>query len=70
MMRRFRLNRQNDPTGISGTGIVAEGVMFSDGTAALRWCSEFRSTAVYTSMDDVNAIHGHDGATTIEWDDV
>jgi hypothetical protein len=44
--------------------------MFSDGTAALRWCSEFRSTAVYTSMDDVNAIHGHDGATTIEWDDV
>lgn len=68
-MRRFVLNRVEDETGISGTGVVAEGVVFSDGTAALRWKSEFRSTAVYASMSDVEAIHGHGGKTLIVYFD-
>jgi hypothetical protein len=69
LIRRFRLNRENDVTGISGTGIVAEGAMFGDGTVALRWCSQHRSTAVYANMDDVEQIHGHHGDTRIEWVD-
>ena len=36
-MRTFRLIRDEDPTGISGTGSVAEGVEFDDGTVAMRW---------------------------------
>jgi len=36
-MRRFLLVRDCDPSGVSGTGIVAEGVQFSDGTAVMHW---------------------------------
>jgi len=36
-----------------------EGVVFSDGTVALRWLTAKRSTAVWDSMKDMLAIHGH-----------
>lgn len=67
--RRFVLNRTEDETGISGVGIVAQGVCFPDGTVALRWCSRHTSTAIYATMADVEAIHGHGGLTKIEWVD-
>jgi hypothetical protein len=35
-MRLFLLIRNEDVSGVSGTGIVAEGVEFSDGTVAMR----------------------------------
>jgi hypothetical protein len=63
----FRLERDEDETGISGTGIVAQGVVFDDGTAALRWLSEHTSTAVYASLRDVETIHGHNGKTRVVW---
>lgn len=31
MIRTFKLNRKVDVTGVSGTGIVAEGTEFSNG---------------------------------------
>jgi hypothetical protein len=64
-VRLFELQRDRDVSGVSGTGAVAEGVEFSDGTAALRWISAHRSTAVYASMADVETIHGHNGATRV-----
>lgn len=67
--RRFQLVRQIDETGISGTGIVAHGVEFTDGTCAMRWKSAHKSTALYDNMKDLDAIHGHNGATVIEWID-
>jgi len=67
MMERFYLNRVEDETGVSGTGIVAEGVQFTDGTAVLRWTTATSSTAVYASIDDLEAIHGHGGSTQIVW---
>lgn len=64
MMRRFVLDRLDDETGISGTGIVAEGVVFSDGKVALRWMvGEHRSTGVWDGLESVEAIHGHGGKT-------
>ncbi len=68
-MRRFWLNRLEDQSGISGTGHVAEGVEFSDGTVVLRWRSQYRSICVYDSASDLIAVHGHNGRTTIEWVD-
>jgi hypothetical protein len=68
-MKRFILNRIVDETGISGTGHVAEGVVFSDGKCALRWMTEFASTCTYDSINDVEHIHGHNGKTVIEWID-
>lgn len=69
-MRRFEFHRDVDVSGISGTGVVAEGVEFSDGTAVIRWTAgEHHSTVVWASMDSVEAIHGHGGATRIVWID-
>lgn len=64
-MYRFVLDRLLDETGVSGTGTVAEGVVFTDGTVALRWLSGTASTAVYASIADVIAIHGHGGKTHV-----
>lgn len=64
-MRRFELVRHEDVNGISGTGVVAEGVEFSDGRCCMRWMTDTASTAAYDSLDDLRAIHGHSGASTI-----
>ena len=66
-MRMFVLQRDEDETGVSGTGMVAEGVEFSDGRVAMRWMTATSSTAVYDSMDDIETIHGHGGKTQIVW---
>lgn len=65
--RRFRLVRDADVSGVSGVGIVAYGVEWSDGQAVLRWCAFLRSTAVYNDVDELMRIHGHEGATRLEW---
>jgi hypothetical protein len=65
--KRFELHRLEDETGISGVGHVADGIEFADGTCALRWRSENKSTAVYASRADVEAIHGHGGKTVLAW---
>jgi hypothetical protein len=70
VMRRFVLERSEDVTGVSGTGTVAEGVEFSDGRVTLRWVvGEHRSTVAWDSIDDVEKIHGHNGATAVRWVD-
>lgn len=65
--RTFVLYRMVDESGVSGTGIVAQGVRFADGSAALRWMTEHRSTAVYDSIETLETIHGHGGRTVIRW---
>lgn len=69
-MRTFDLIRDEDETGISGTGRVAEGVQFTDGTVVIRWQTHgnpHHSTVVWESIDDVLAIHGHNGKTRVVW---
>lgn len=61
----FRLVRDVDVSGISGIGFVAEGIVFSDGTCAMRWELDTASTAIYSSIEDVIKIHGHHGATRV-----
>ena len=65
--RRFVLVRDEDETGISGTGVVVEGVEFSDGRVAYRWMSEHRTDQLADSMEKVEIIHGHNGRTRIVW---
>lgn len=67
-MRTFHLARRVDHTGVSGTGRVAEGVEFTDGTVVLRWRSATASTVVYGTLADVQAVHGHHGDTEIVWE--
>lgn len=74
-MRVFHLVRHVDISGISGTGVVAEGVEFTDGTTVLRWLPVGTSrpehvrptTVVHDSVDSVLGLHGHAGATEIVW---
>lgn len=67
--RRFYLLRRQDETGVSGTGRVADGVEFTDGTCCMRWRTNVASTSAYDSIDDVREIHGHNGATTVVYID-
>lgn len=68
-MRRFELHRDQDPTGASGTGHVAQGVVFDDGVACLRWLTEWPTSVVWydRGVEAVEKIHGHGGASRIVW---
>jgi len=68
--RRFELIRHEDETGISGTGKIAEGVVFSSGKCALAWTvKDIPSVTIYDSVGQVVTIHGHDGKTELRWID-
>lgn len=78
MHRRFVLNRVEDISGVSGVGVVAEGIRFSDGSVALRWLvpagnpgSGNPTSVVFhdNGIASVEAIHGHSGSTEIVWVD-
>lgn len=64
-MRRFYLYRDEDATGISGTGVIAEGVELKNGVAVLSWLTEHTSTAIYDSVKELILIHGHKGKTRL-----
>lgn len=66
-MRLFRLKRNVDISGISGPGYVTEGVIFTDGSVAMRWLTHVSSTCYYKSIEDVETIHGHNGASVVEY---
>jgi hypothetical protein len=72
-MRRFHLVRKEDASGVSGTGHVAEGILFSDGRVVINWCLSHKikvaSIVIYQSLPDAIAVHGHDGKTTVDFID-
>lgn len=68
-MRLFDLMRNEDATGISGTGCVAQGVVFEDGHVVMRWLTAHRSTTLFPDIDTVQTIHGHEGRTLIVFRD-
>jgi hypothetical protein len=68
-MRRFALVRTEDVSGTSGTGIVAEGVEFSNGSVVMHWLSQLESLEFCANMHVVLQIHGHGGRTSVQWVD-
>ena len=68
-MRRFILRRSEDVSGTSGTGVVAEGVEFSNGQVAIHWISQLESVNIYANVKVLDTLHGHDNRTVIEWID-
>ncbi len=68
-MRTFHLVRREDVHGISGTGAVAQGVLFDTGKVAMAWLSGCPSVTVYDSLRDVVTIHGHGAHSTVVFDD-
>ncbi|WP_327074468.1 hypothetical protein OG196_32010 [Kitasatospora purpeofusca] len=64
----YVLRRDVDVSGVSGTGTVAEGCYFSaaaGSVAVTRWRGKRGSTVAWDRARDVEAIHGHGGATRV-----
>ena len=70
-MKRFHLQRDEDVSGVSGTGVVAEGVLFADDVVVIRWLGGFPTSVVWhdRGIESVIAVHGHDGRSHIVWID-
>lgn len=63
----YALVRDDDVSGVSGTGLVCEVARFSDGHAAIHWVgSEFPwTTPCPEGVDAIMKIHGHGGKTRL-----
>jgi hypothetical protein len=68
-MRRFVLRRVEDVTGVSGPGVIAEGIEFARGRVVLDWRTATPGTTIFDSIEDMLAVHGHAGKTVVEWID-
>lgn len=64
-IRVFHIIRDEDESGVSGTGLVAEACEFSDGTVIVRWRGDQPSTNIYNNFKQVENIHGHGGKTRL-----
>jgi hypothetical protein len=67
--KRFHLQRDEDVTGVSGVGVVADGVVWPDGAVAIRWRGPRPSTVHWATLADAEWVHGHGGSTRFVWDD-
>jgi len=68
-MRTFHLHRDVDESGVSGTGVVAEGVLLTNTKVIVSWLTIHKSIAIYDSFAEMLAIHGHGSKTRVVWDD-
>ncbi len=66
-MRLFNLRRSEDVSGISGTGTIAEGVEFTDGTCVIKWLTHTSSINIFPNVKELMLVHGHEGKTVIEY---
>jgi len=66
-IRKFYVQRTEDVSGLSGTGIVAVGVMFPSGLCVMEWTTPVKSVGHYHSIADLEKIHGHEGKTQVIW---
>lgn len=70
--RPFILQRDRDISGVSGTGIVADGILWPDGHAAIHWCGKWALTTPHPDgLDSILDIHDHgsQGDLHVLWDD-
>lgn len=60
--RAFVLQRDRDISDVSGTGIIADGVVFPDGHAAIHWRGKWPLTTPHPDgLESILAIHDHGG---------
>lgn len=74
----FALNRAHDPSGVSGVGVVATGVVWPDGRAAMRWTGAtpptghdqcVRQLNLFDDVAEIAAVHGHGGHSALDMRD-
>lgn len=64
-MTRFYLLRHKDVHGNSGSGTVAEGVIFDNGMVSMIWLTDIPTITMFTKITDVVKLHSHAGLTDI-----
>lgn len=64
-IKPFYLLRHQDPSGISGTGIIAVGVIYPNGQAHMQWVTYRTSFEMHDSIENLMEIHGHSGLTEL-----
>src|SRR6516165_4106744 len=64
-LRIFELLRDEDPSGVSGVGRVAVGVVFPSGKVVLEWLGSHNTLGIYDDLRRIEHIHGHGGKTRI-----
>ena len=64
-MKRFYLLRHEDLHGHAGTGVVAEGTIFGDGTGSFTWLTERKTVTAFLRVKDIKDLHSHEGRTEI-----
>jgi hypothetical protein len=66
-LREYELHRVEDFSGVSGTGIVAKGIIFPSGKVIHEWTRYIKSLNVYPNIEAVEHIHGHEGRTLVKF---
>lgn len=66
---RFYLQRNKDISGVSGVGIVADGVQFEGGPCVMKWRGKLSGIEITPNVETMLAIHGHEGSTVVVWVD-
>jgi len=64
-MKAFYLLRHEDVHSNSGTGVVAEGVIFWDGTGCFTWLTHEKTVTTFTSIQTIRRLHSHGGRTEV-----
>lgn len=67
--RRFYLERQNDITGLSGTGRCLEGVLWQNGKVTVQWRPPLATITIYDSFEIFVKLHveGHPSSNVVRW---
>src|SRR5688572_3581819 len=66
-MKTFIVYRIEDVSGVSGTGVIAEGVEFHDKQVAVSWFGKHQIVEVCRDIETWLAVHGHAGKTRLDW---
>ena len=69
-IRTYHMIRKEDESGVSGTGLVGEIAVMSDGTAILHWLTDLSSIVIYKSLEDLTKIHSHGNKTIVVEDNI
>ncbi|AEO93507.1 gp248 [Bacillus phage G] len=67
-LSEYFLQRNEDFSGVSGTGVVAKGVILPSGKCVHEWSNSYvQSLNMYPNIKAVEHIHGHEGRTIVKF---
>lgn len=66
-LKTFQLYRKHDISGVSGTGLIAEGCEFTFGRVCVCWLGSQKSIVLWDSIEDLKKVNCHNGSTVIKY---